>query len=331
MNASRTRSTVVITSIAAPTEAVRAIAAMPDRGLVVAGDRATPEPWECADVDYLSSVEQNRRWPALAAQVPDGCYNRKMFGYLAAIEAGAEMIIDTDDDNAPLGDWRFPEFEGRFESLDAEAGFVNVYQLFSDRPIWPRGLPLDLIQRDFRLADRLQPAAACRVGVWQALADGDPDVDAIYRLSDGSLCDFDKRPPVSLAPGVISPYNSQNTATDAAVFELLYLPVTVSFRFTDILRSYVAQPILWRNGLRLGFLEATMRQDRNPHDLVSDLEQEIEMYRHAAHIVEWVEAKLRGDDMASDLHRAYEELQRRGVVEAGELAALEAWLAALGR
>lgn len=323
------KQTVVVTSIAQPTDDVRAIAAMPDRGMVVAGDRATPEPWHCDGVDYLSLEAQRERWPALAAQVSEGVYNRKMFGYLAAIEDGARIIIDTDDDNAPLGEWRFPEFSGDFEALGGDAGFVNIYQLFSDQPIWPRGLPLDLIKRDFELSKRLESAADCNVGVWQALADGDPDVDAIYRLSDGALCDFKARDPVVLAPGVISPYNSQNTATDGAVFELLYLPVTVSFRFTDILRSFVAQPILWRNQLRLGFLGATMRQVRNPHDLVADLAQEIEMYRHSARVVEWVEGKLRGDGIGADLHRAYEELERRDVVGGEEMKALEAWLESL--
>ena len=40
----------------------------------------------------------------------------------------------------------------------------------------------------------------------------------------------------------------------------MYLPTFVTFRFTDILRSYVAQPIMWNAGYRLGFTNATVTQ-----------------------------------------------------------------------
>ena len=319
---------VAITSIAETTEAVRAIAAMSDRRLVVAGDNVTPKSWHCEGVDYLSLQAQRERWPLLAKRVPENCYPRKMFAYLHAMESGAEVIIDTDDDNIPLGDWHFPDFEGEYPSLNGEAGFINIYQLFTSQNIWPRGLPPSMIRQDFQLADRLiDEPLRTDVGIWQALADEDPDVDAIYRLSNGEFCYFEDRPPVVLAPGVLSPFNSQNTATIKSLFALLYLPVTVSFRFTDILRGLVAQPIMWLYGKRLGFLKATMIQKRNAHDHLKDLTEEIHMYHHAEHIVEWISPVLRADkDIAFNMQCAYEELARRKVVAAEEPAALSAWL-----
>ena len=50
----------------------------------------------------------------------------------------------------------------------------------------------------------------------------------------------------------------------------MYLPAFVSFRFTDILRGYVAQRIMWDYGLRLGFLPPNVFQKRNEHDLMAD-------------------------------------------------------------
>ncbi len=318
---------VAITSISEPTEAIRAIAAMSDRRLAVAGDNATPESWRCEGADYLSPQMQAERWPAFAALVPENCYPRKMFAYLHAMELGAEVIIDTDDDNIPVGDWLFPDFQGRYAAVGGEAGFVNIYQLFSEQKIWPRGLPPNLIRRDFKLRERLLEPADCNVGIWQGLADEDPDVDAIYRLSDGRFCYFNDHPPVALERGVLSPFNSQNTATAKSLFALLYLPVTVTFRFTDILRSLVAQPIMWLCGQQLGFTKATMIQKRNAHDLTDDLEQEMKMYRYAERIVEWIDPVLRSDkDIAFNMRNAYEELARREVVAAGELKTLSAWL-----
>lgn len=324
----RKKQVVAITSISKPTEAICAIAAMPDRQLVVAGDDATPEPWHCEGADYLSLQIQYERWPLLAAKVPQNCYPRKMFAYLHAMELGAEVIIDTDDDNFPLDQWYFPPFQGRYSTLGGEAGFVNIYQLFSDRKIWPRGLPLNMIRQDFKLRERLlnQPLDS-DVGIWQGLVDEDPDVDAIYRLSDGEFCYFKHRPPIVLAPGILSPFNSQNTAITRSLFALLYLPVTVSFRFTDILRSLVAQPIMWLCEKRLGFINATVVQKRNAHNLLQDLEQEIEMYRYTEQIAEWINPVLCSDkDIAFNMQNAYQELVRRGVISAEELPILSAWL-----
>ena len=67
-------------------------------------------------------------------------------------------------------------------------------------------------------------------------------------------------------------------------FPLLYLPSFVTFRFTDILRGFVAQPILWKAGFNLGFTEATVFQERNAHNYVRDFESEIPMYLHTEKI-----------------------------------------------
>ena len=80
----------------------------------------------------------------------------------------------------------------------------------------------------------------CNVGVWQGLADEDPDVDAIYRLTSDTPCYFNERNPVVLAKGTVCPFNTQNTIIIKPLFNLLYLPTTATFRFTDILRGLVA-------------------------------------------------------------------------------------------
>jgi hypothetical protein len=99
-------------------------------------------------------------------------------GYLYAMQNGAEVIIDTDDDNIPKSNWEFPEFGGSFESIPGDMGFINIYNYYTDQKIWPRGLPLYLINKV-----KINNVLKCEnfmVGIWQGLADGDPDVDAIY-------------------------------------------------------------------------------------------------------------------------------------------------------
>jgi hypothetical protein len=166
-----------------------------------------------------------------------------------------------------------------------------------------------------------------KVGVWQGLADGDPDVDAIYRLTDNRPCYFRERDPLVLGRGTFAPFNSQNTLFFQELFPLLYLPAHVTFRFTDILRGLVAQPIMWEAGYQLGFTSATVVQERNPHDYLKDFESEIPCYLLAQKVVDVVSASVRKSVGISDnLFNAYEALLKKDIVRAEELGVLTAWL-----
>jgi hypothetical protein len=171
-------------------------------------------------------------------------------------------------------------------------------------------------------------AANCRVGVWQALADGEPDVDAIFRLVAGRRSvEFRTEEPIVLADGTVCPFNSQNTVFRREAFALLYLPALVSFRFTDILRSLVAQPVLWAAGLRVGFTRATVVQDRNAHDLMDDFESEVAMYLSAERAVEIArEAVNRSCAIPENLRAVYRALSRARIVDGAEVGLLDLWL-----
>jgi STELLO glycosyltransferases len=320
---------IVITSIASPTAAVRAYAKIPDWQTVVVGDRKTPAGWECAGVQYLGCQTQEESPLELSRVLPWNHYCRKMLGYLSAIHQGAEVIVDTDDDNLPKENWGFGAFDATFPMTEPDRGFVNVYSCFSDQYVWPRGFPL----RQLREASldwnglREQPV---RVGVWQGLVDADPDVDAIYRLVFDKPVFFNSRPPVVLAEGTACPFNSQNTAYREELFALLYLPCHVTFRFTDILRGLVAQPIMWAAGFRLGFTEATVLQERNPHDYLEDFKSEIPCYVHADDIIALTRSVVRPTASVEDnLYAAYQELHRAKIVHEEELRCVSAWLSDL--
>lgn len=325
-NGHQLRKAIVITSIFPPTEAIVAFAAMKDYQLVVAGDKKTPADWNFAGAEYLSIDRQQEIGHHLNKILPYNHYCRKMIGYLYAMQNGAEYIVDTDDDNIPKNNWRFPDFEGQFDFIPGDKGFVNVYQLYSDTNIWPRGLPLDLIRTNFNLESDLTNQYAT-VGMWQGLADEDPDVDAIYRLTSDTPCYFNQREPLVLGKGTISPFNTQNTMVRKELFPLMYLPTYVTFRFTDILRGYVAQPIMWLYNYHLGFVDATVVQKRNPHDYMKDFISEIPMYTHCNEVMETVSAAVSANNSLNDnLFHAYEALHKKNIVEARELDVLSAWL-----
>ena len=317
---------IVITSIFSPTESIIKFANKTDYQIIVVGDKKSPENWHCTNVDYISVEEQESFDFNLIKVLPYNHYCRKMIGYIKAIKEGADCIVDTDDDNIPKEEWMFPEFERKYDSISENKNFINIYQLYTSQKIWARGLPLNLINKQFDLENCLTKKD-CRVGIWQGLADEDPDVDAIYRLTNDTPCYFKEREPVVLGKGTISPFNTQNTMVRKELFPLMYLPTYVTFRFTDILRGLIAQPIMWLYNYELGFTNATVVQKRNPHDYMKDFISEIPMYQYTEKVIELVSSSISSSEsIETNLYKAYKSLQKENIVCEKELITLEAWL-----
>jgi hypothetical protein len=320
---------IVVTSIFPPTDALRAFARLPEWHMIVVGDQKTPSEWALDGVTYLSPNAQLELGFETTSLLPWNHYGRKMVGYLYAMREGAQVIADTDDDNIPKDSWTCPDFEGAFDVVTG-SGFANVYRHFTDAFVWPRGYPLRLLRAEETVTAPHRQSV--EIGIWQFLADADPDVDAVYRLVFDRPITFADRPPLVLDAGVACPFNSQNTFFRRDAFPLLYLPAFVTFRFTDILRSLVAQPVLWALGLRLAFGSATVRQERNPHDYLEDFASEIPMYLHAEAAFEAAVAATSPDvSIAQNLRASYERLGARGIVEPRERVLLDAWLEDVAR
>ena len=333
MNAeSSTSVAVVFTTIHPPntvTQSWSSLVAGKSRwGLIAVGDKKTPKDWHQPGCAFIS-VDQQQEWKAcrLASMLPVNHYSRKMLGYIWAAQQGARVIVDTDDDNCPLPRWFVPIFGGWFQVVESSSGFVNVYDLFGAGHLWPRGYPLSRVRQSTRV--QLRDEDSVKVGVWQGLVNGDPDIDAVCRMTQQDpTADFaiDQHPCV-LGFGTVCPFNSQNTAFRKELFELLYLPSTVSFRFTDILRGLIAQPIMWSKGYRLGFTTATAFQKRNDHDLMDDFRQEVPMHAHSDTIAGLVTKAINSaDSVGESLMKAYDVMCRKGIVDTRELVLLSAWL-----
>jgi glycosyltransferase involved in cell wall biosynthesis len=317
---------IVITSIFKPTEAIEAFSRLKDYHLVVVGDKKTPAGWHYENCAFLDVEAQIALSSLLANAIPFNHYGRKMIGYVYAMQNGADIIIDTDDDNIPYAGWGFPAFEGSYIASKDDLGWVNIYHYFSNQPVWPRGLPLRNVNDSRHKLQWQKEKANHKIGIWQGLADEDPDVDAIYRLTSDAPCVFQKKEPVILEKGTVCPFNSQNTAIQKELFPLLFLPSFVTFRFTDILRGIIAQPILWQHNYRLGFTEATVVQKRNVHDYFKDFESEVPMYLHTEKSLDAVSKSISNAPVKDNLQNAYEALLKINVVEQREMTVLNEWL-----
>lgn len=322
----QTRNYLIITSIFPPTDAVKEFAKLNDWHLVVVGDKKTPADWQHPNVTYLGPEAQEATGFETVKHLPWNHYCRKMIGYLYAIQQGAERIADTDDDNEPLAGW--PQLPTNRPTLLGNVPFANIYEYYTDHRVWPRGYPLNLLLSDkkpTRTPDGPEPA------IWQFLANEDPDVDAIYRLIDNTPINFKDGGHFVLDKGTVCPFNSQNTIfSSKAVFPLLYLPAFVTFRFTDILRGLVAQPVLWQQNKRLGFGPATVVQKRNPHNYLKDFESEVPVYLNAEKVITIAIDALKDSNATGSgeqLLVVYSALREAAIVTDDELTLLKAWVA----
>ncbi len=314
---------IVITTINKPTKGIAEFART-GFDLIVVGDKKTPPDYRRLDCIFLDLQAQQRMFPAFSENLPLNNYARKNAGYAYALAHGYDLIAESDDDNVPLPGWG--EEPTGFSRTVVSPEHPNIYKLYTKEHIWPRGFPLDEIRAKKEI--RTENRESNKIHIVQGLVNGNPDVDAIFRLVSEKPVDdlqFENNGNYALDKGVWSPFNSQNTFwTDKSAFPWLYLPITVPFRCTDIYRSYIAQYAVWEYGGRLGFTEASVFQDRNAHDLMEDFRDEVQMHQNFYRIKSVLQdVGFRKD--GEDLIRIYTALHKKDVVSSPELKAAAEW------
>ena len=326
------KKTLVITSIGPDTIPVLHTFAKEcsARGLdfVMIGDTKSPAQFHIEGCDFYSVDRQLQLDLEFAKICPTRHYARKNIGYLVAMKNGTDEIVETDDDNFP----REPFWNEHTRMVKAhdikEQGWINVYKFFTEKFIWPRGLPLEELQKPTpALSSFAEKEILCPIQ--QGLADENPDVDAVFRLAYPLPLDFEINARVALGNNAWCPFNSQNTYWYKEAFPLLYLPAYCSFRMTDIWRSYVAQRVSWENGWSILFHEPTVWQERNEHNLLKDFEDEIPGYLNNSKIckaLEGLSLSAGVSNIPDNLVKCYESLTSNGWVGMEEMALVRAWV-----
>ena len=322
---------LIVTSIAAPNDVLTQLAnecRQQNIHFIVIGDEISPKDFSLDGCDFYSLDRQMELKFEFARQCPTRHYARKNIGYLIAISQGANVIIETDDDNFPTdGFWSQRKCSQQAKILQNQ-GWANAYNYFTNNFIWPRGMALDEIRKplpDYETLEELQ--ADCPIQ--QGLVQENPDVDALYRLLLKLPVSFEKNRRLILKEKTWCPFNSQNTTWFAQAFGLLYLPAFCSFRMTDIWRSFIAQRILWENDWGLLFHEPTMNQERNIHNLMKDFEDEIPGYlqnKKLCDVLENLNLSAGPEYLLDNLQTCYESLADHKIMTVEEVELLNYWI-----
>jgi hypothetical protein len=324
---------IVVTTIQYPTSQLKKLATIEGWHLLVVGDKKTPTDWYLDNCEYLDPVKQINLGYKIADLLPWNHYSRKNIGYLYAIEHGANIIYDTDDDNIPLNGLQPLNNVACLPLLTSSDYFINIYAYFGRPYIWPRGYPLEVIRNSS--AYKELPAIYMNIGVEQGMVNEDPDVDAIFRLTQHHENDvfFVPKSSCGLSFGIFCPFNSQNTFFHKKAFFTLYLPSTVSMRVSDIWRSYYAQKLLNDINLRIVFSGPNAIQKRNEHNLMHDFVLEQDLYSKTMDLVnflrKWDNPALKNSVNAMTI--LFEDLISRKFFTGHELALCKAWLEDLAK
>ena len=273
---------IVTTTINPPTLATIKYSRKEDWTLIVVGDTKTPHyDYENLNCIYLSPEYQEKTYPELSETIGWKSIQRRNIGFVEAYNRGADIVATVDDDNIPYDDWGTNVVVGETVEIDfynTDLGVFDPLSVTEHNQVWHRGFPIDLVPYRSRVSygGKLKRRVLVQADLW----DGDPDIDAMARLSIRPIVKFDKiqGPYGSLS---ISPFNSQNTFLAREVIPYYSVFPHVG-RMDDIWGGYVLQHYFPKSVV---YNKASVYQDRNVQDLVTNLEKEIIGYRYTTDLI----------------------------------------------
>jgi len=249
--------------------------------LFIAGDRNAPISLET----YVRSLGGMYIRPGLQDQwafsdtIGWNCIQRRNAAVMEAYAAGDyDYIMTVDDDNVPTGhSFMLRHLDimsrGASEELFSSAGWVNIGD-FVVPNVNQRGHPLWFMHK-YTTKALIHPEP---IVVSQAPIVGIPDCDAVTRITTNPSVDHASRD-VVVSNSCYAPFNSQ-----ATIWQRDWAPLIACLpgvgRYDDIFASFIAQRLMRVRKVHLHVGGPAVFQDRNPHDYMKDLQNELFGMKH---------------------------------------------------
>jgi hypothetical protein len=278
-------------------------------------DATRGEDWKCSPLIGFSSIQ------------------RRNIAFLEALRWGADAIVSIDDDNAPTSTNYFEQitapllqpFNGIMSNnINSDQSWFDVGSL-----LYPhakhRGLPVGYAPE----RNQFTHVVDQRVGVAAGVCLGDPDIDAVTRIS--------RAPEVHqvsqlLENGVVNNphtwtvFNSQNTAIRRELVPAWGMLPFVG-RMDDIYASLIAQRVMRERGMAVHFGRPYVWQQRNEHNLVKDLRGEIDGYENVAKLADVLDhIVLLGKSVIDDCRTIWSTLNHVDYIPGRTVSAMMAYI-----
>ncbi len=277
---------IITTTINSPTVATFKFAEIAKQSgwtFVIVGDTKTPHEEyrelerDYPTVTYLDPEQQAELYPELSEIIGWKTIQRRNIGFVYAYDKGAEIVATVDDDNIPYDNWGTDLYVGKEVEVDyytnKELLVFDPLSVTNQSNLWHRGFPINLLhlKNSIEYKGKRTIVPLIQADLW----DGDPDIDAMCRLTFKPICKFNITGP--FASNAISPFNSQNTFIHRDALKHYAVWPYVG-RMDDIWGGYYTQEMIGLD--KLIYNRASVYQDRNVQDLITNLEKEIIGYRH---------------------------------------------------
>lgn len=279
---------IVTTTINKPTKATLRFCSMQDWTFIIVGDVITPHKEylelekKYKNVLYLTPEIQEKKYKKLSDLIGWRSIQRRNIGFVEAYHLDADIIATVDDDNIPYSTWGKHIYVGQtidVTTYQTQSLVFDPLSVTQNNFLWHRGFPIQLLKE--RLDIKLRSKKMKRKVLVQAdLWNGDPDIDALARLTFSPEVTFD-RIKAPYASNKISPFNSQNTFLSRDVLPY-YAVLPHIGRMDDIWGGYIMQYHFPNSVI---YNTPTVYQDRNKQDLIKNLENELLGYRDTLSLV----------------------------------------------
>lgn len=223
-------------------------------------------------------------------------FARRNIALLRAIALNPDYILMVDDDNEPLENY-FDSWHNILSNnahtcitlaSDEHKDAWHNYLRTADTKIkiYPRGFPISFRDINFNSYQKDCNLDINRVGLFQGISLGDPDIDAITRIvySDPTPMGSVKEKNYCLKD-IWSPYNTQNTLFSKILFPLAFTWPHAD-RYEDIYASLIWQRFLFNNNMYVHIGDSMNYQVRGKRNNLRDLSLEIEGYFNIKNIWE---------------------------------------------
>lgn len=255
--------------------------------MLVVGDLKTPhrdyiKMQNKSNIIYLSPKYQEKKYPEISKLIGWRTIQRRNIGFIDAYRRGAEIIATVDDDNIPYESWGSNLLVGKKEMIDVyrptKVPIFDPLSITDHNDIWHRGYPLEYLKEknDVEYMGKFPRKILVQADLW----DGDPDIDAMARLTKKPIVKFNSVK-AAFASNQISPFNSQNTFIHRSVLRDYAVWPFVG-RMDDIWAGYYYQSI---HPNTIVYNKASVYQNRNAQDLITNLEKEIIGYRNTLNFI----------------------------------------------
>lgn len=293
----------------------------PDVHFFIAGDRKSPD---TEIVEFLQDIPGHTYYAIdwqyklgfkTAKAIPENCIQRRNIATLAALQWGADVIVSVDDDNVPLGAtyavgsyfdhieyaMSSDEYPAPYDGIKSGAPgcWFDVGDLLIPRARH-RGFPVG-----WGVLSCAEPVVNAKIGVVAGICLGNPDIDAYTRMAGQPIVHQVSellRSGIVVDPATKTVFNSQNTAVLREFIPAWFMWPHVG-RYDDIFASLVVQRLMRPRGYHVHFGQPFVWQQRNPHNLLSDLKAELFGMEHVAAFAQWLDDLILPDASVLDQMR----------------------------